>query len=222
MSLQTSTQAPAVLHWPQDRAFVQDALQGGQTVVLCITQPQDANRPAARENVRLALKAALGAWLGCPATAVVLHSSPGTALRIQHPPSPAALSISHEEGLSLAAIAPDGAVGVDLLATTALPNLAECLRLARDYLGPSTAQALTALPAAEVTTAFALAWTQWEARLKCAGLALTEWQEIDHTARESPNLQTLALPSGYVGAIARSLNPRPLAEPPLPRSRSSA
>jgi 4'-phosphopantetheinyl transferase len=214
-------QAPAVLHWPQDRALALDALQRGQTVVLCIAQTPGTKRPAARANVRLALQAVLGAWLGCSATAVVLHSSPGSPLRIQHPTCPIALSVSHEEGLSLAAIAPTGAVGVDLLATATLPDSAECLRLAQDYLGLSTLHRLTALPTARVSTAFALAWTQWEAHLKCAGLALTEWPQMDDTTRESPNLQPLALPGGYVGALARSTTLAPLAERPEPRTHSS-
>jgi 4'-phosphopantetheinyl transferase len=195
-------QAPAVLHWPQDMARVQDALQRSQTVVLCIAQPPGTTRPTARASVRLALQAALGAWLNCHATAVVLHSSPGTPLRLHHPAHHASLSISHEDGLSLAAIAPGCAVGVDLLATTTLPDSAECLQLAQDYLGPSTAQTLTALPAAEVPTAFALAWTMWEARLKCAGLGLVEWRPGPEEALHMQVVQALPLPAPYCGAVA--------------------
>jgi 4'-phosphopantetheinyl transferase len=207
-------QAPAVLHWPQDMARVQDALQRSQTVVLCIAQPPGTTRPAARASVRLALQAALGAWLNCHATAVVLHSSPGTPLRLHHPAHHASLSISHEDGLSLAAIAPDCAVGVDLLATATLPDSAECLQLAQDYLDPSTAQTLTALPAAEVPTAFALAWTMWEAQLKCAGLALREWRPMQETAQQTSILQTLALQDGYVGALASRQAHEPPTMPP--------
>jgi len=195
---------PALLHWPQDAARVQAALQRGQTVVLCITQPPGTTRPAARNSVRQALQVALGTWLDCPATAVVLHSAPGRPTQLHHPGCQASLSISHDEGLSLAAIAPGCVVGVDLLITTALPDAQECLRLAHDYLGPSTTRTLTALPVAEVPTAFALAWTKWEARLKCAGLALGEWRQIEKTTRQTPILATLALPDGYMGALASS------------------
>jgi 4'-phosphopantetheinyl transferase len=222
MRLEPRMQAPAVLRWPQDRALTLDALQRGQTVVLCIAQSPGTKRPTARANVRLALQAALGVWLGCSAMDVVLQNFPGTPIRIQHPTSTAALSVSHEEGLSLAAIAPIGSVGVDLLAIATLPDSAECLRLARDYLGPGTLLKLTALPAAAVPMAFALGWAQREAHFKCAGLALTEWRQTDPTAREYPDLQTLSLPAGHVGALARSKSPAPFAERPEPRSRSSS
>lgn len=195
-------QAPAVLHWPQDSAGVQDALQRGQTVVLCITQPPGTMRPAARASVRLALRAALGAWLNCPATAVVLHSSPGTSLRLYHPAHHVSLSVSHEEGLSLAAIAPGCAVGVDLLATTALPDSAECLRLAQDYLGPDATQQLAARPESQRAVAFARAWASWEAQLKCAGMGLIEWTPGLEEALHMQVVQALPLPVPYCGTVA--------------------
>jgi 4'-phosphopantetheinyl transferase len=192
--------APALLHWPQDMTRVQDALQRAQIVVLCIAQPPGTSRPAARANVRLVLQAALGHWLNCPATAVVLHSSPGAPLRLHHPISSVALSISHDAELSLAAIAPRGSVGVDIVSTSVLPDATECLQLARDYLGTDTAQKLAALPAATVPIAFAQAWAMQESRLKCSGLGLQEWEPVPD--EEMQMVQTLPLPATYCGAVA--------------------
>jgi 4'-phosphopantetheinyl transferase len=112
------------------------------------------------------------------------------------------LSVSHEQGLSLAAIAPQGPVGVDLLAVTAVPDADECLRLARDYLGSHTAQALAALPATQRTMAFARAWTAQEARLKCMGLGLDEWSPENEATWPQLHQDPLTLPQGYLGSVA--------------------
>lgn len=197
-----------MFHWPQDAAAVDTALRRGLTVVLCIAQPPGSDRPVARIRVRQALRSALAAWLDCRSADVVLHSRPGTPVTLQSPPHPVGVSISHDEGLSLVAMAADSRVGVDLLASSQLPDAPECLQLAWEYLGPVAAQALTALPAAHQATAFARAWTAWEAKLKCAGLALGEWTPALEAALHSCAPQPLALPSGYVGAVSRSPLPR--------------
>lgn len=182
---------------------MQAALQDGQTVVLCIAQPPRTDRPAARARLRQTVQAALGAWLACPADSVVLQGGTGTPVHLVNPTCDVGLSISHEEGLSLAAIAPGHSVGVDLLATGTLPEAAECLQLARDYLGPGTATALCELPAVDIPAAFGRAWTAWEAGLKCAGQALREWDpELDATQKAHPPM-ALALPDGYTGAVAQ-------------------
>lgn len=208
---------PAVLTWPKDAAVVQTALQAGQTVVLCIAQPPGTDRATARTRVRQALRSALGAWLDCPAADVLLQGGTGTPVQLASPPGRAGLSISHEEGLSLAAIAPGSSVGVDLLATSTLPDAAECLQLAQDYLGPATAQALGQLPALEVPAAFGQAWTAWEAGLKCAGQALREWSPGLAAAQQSCLQLVLILPTGYAGALARPGIP---AQPTMPATRN--
>lgn len=192
---------PAVLTWPREAAAVQAALQDGPTVVLCIAQPPGTDRPAARARVRQALQEALGAWLACPADSVMLQGGTGTPVRLVNPTCHAGLSISHEEGLSLAAIAPGASVGVDLLATGTLPEAAECLQLARDYLGPGTAKALGELPAVDIPAAFGRAWTAWEAGLKCAGQALQEWNHVDHKALAHHGLTSLLQLEGYTGTL---------------------
>lgn len=195
-------QAPAVLQWPQEAAQVRAALQQGHTIVLCVTQPHGTDRPAARARVRAVLQAALGDWLGCPSPMVVLRSDAGMPVQLAYPACPVSLSISHETGLSLAAIAPHGTVGVDVLRTLSLPDASECLQLAHDYLGPDAAQRLAMQPPTECATAFAYAWTQWEARLKSAELGLREWtSELDHLLGR-PSVHVLPLHPPYCGAVA--------------------
>lgn len=195
-------QAPAMLHWPQEAAQVRAALQQGHTVVLCVAQPPGTDRPAARARVRAALQAALGDWLGYPPPLVVLRGDAGMPVQLAYPACPVSLSISHETGLSLAAIAPHGTVGVDVLRTLSLPDTSECLQLAHDYLGPAAAQLLAMQPPTECATAFACAWTQWEARLKSAELGLGEWtSELAHLLGR-PAVHMLPLPPPYCGALA--------------------
>lgn len=199
-----------LLHWPQDAAHAKSVLQQGHTVVLCLLHPVQADRPAARQAVRTALQVALGHWLECPPSAVQLHSQPGEPVRIHHPATPVALSISHETDFSVAAIAPNGSVGVDLVRTTVLPDATECLRLAHEYLGPSAREQLAKTPEAERPLAFARAWTAWEARLKCAGVGLREWEPALEQPLCQLETQILSLPGPYCGTLAWGPHPAPL------------
>lgn len=142
--------------------------------LMAIPTPADLRREAVRRIVRQALAQRLAGLLDTGVEELgSLIGPPGQAPRLAAPWSRVGLSLSHEPGLSLAAVRLHGPVGIDLVRLgAALPELA---RLSRDYLGPATAAMLAARPEAERQTAFAAAWTTHEARLKCLGLALDEW-----------------------------------------------
>jgi len=74
--------------------------------------------------------------------------------------------------------------------------------VARDYLGPATARKLAARSDGERDAAFAHAWSEHEARLKCLGLQLAEWCEERVVALQACRCLSLALPDGYVGYVA--------------------
>ena len=83
------------------------------------------------------------------------------------------LSLSHAEGLSLLACH-SAPVGVDV---QALPVQADAATAAL-FLGPYWHPAQSApAQAAHISIAFSAAWTQHEARLKCVGEPLVEWNE---------------------------------------------
>lgn len=105
------------------------------------------------------------------------------------------ISISHESGLSLAAINLRGAIGVDLMR---VQDIADWEIVARDYLGPDAARVLNSIPATRRASAFATAWTAREASLKCLGLPLQEWTPLGLPCRQ----QELLIPDGYAGSIA--------------------
>ena len=123
---------------------------------------------APRDTVRTLARAALADLLGV---------TPLTHLRGEPPRAPARpdlhLSLSHADGLSLLAChrAP---VGVDV---QALPVQADAATAAL-FLGPNWHLAQSEKEEdVHISIAFSAAWTQHEARLKCAGEPLVEWSE---------------------------------------------
>ena len=123
---------------------------------------------APRDTVRALARAALADLLGVPTL---------TNQRGEPPRAPARpdlhLSLSHAEGLSL--LACHGApVGVDV---QALPVQADAATAAL-FMGPNWLPAQSSqAQEAHISIAFASAWTQHEARLKCAREPLVEWSE---------------------------------------------
>jgi len=189
---------PTVRFWPCP-------LPPARLTVIAVGTPRHAPRAQVRQQVRQVLCQALAALLACPAESVQLHSTPGQAIRLTGPDPQRniGLSLSHDEGLSLLAIHLDGPVGVDLVNYAQLPTGDEELaRLADDYLGNSTAPALANLPLAERRAAFAQAWADLEARLKCRGLALGEAGPEQAKALAGCRSFALTLPDGFSGAVA--------------------
>lgn len=188
--------------WPDEADKVLATLQQGQGVVIYRLLPHGIPRNEARGAIRLALRQTLATWLGCPADTVTLSTEAGSALRVQHPKTTAHLSISHEDGLSVAAIHPHRAIGVDVLATSNPPWVQECQALARDYLGPEVAAQLATWPTGQHATHFATAWTRWEAGLKSCGQGLEEWTPALQSRLDHCDTAWLELPDGYCGAVA--------------------
>jgi len=74
--------------------------------------------------------------------------------------------------------------------------------VARDYLGPDCATALGRVPVAARPEAFARAWSEREARLKCLGMPLAEWDATEPSRLAACACRTIALSAGYVGTVA--------------------
>ncbi|WP_317204052.1 4'-phosphopantetheinyl transferase family protein [Janthinobacterium sp.] len=180
----------AVQPWPGATPVARDG-------VLVIGVAGAAGRGDARARLRLALREALAAVLHIPLEQIVVASTPGQAPRLTLAGAPAGLSLSHEEGLSLAAVNLKGAVGVDLMRVQDLPDWRA---VAHDYLGPALAGTLAREASERRALAFARAWTAREAALKCAGMALLEWTPA--TAALDCRCLDLALPEGLAGTLA--------------------
>lgn len=152
-------------------------------------------RPEARRQIREVVREAAAQWLAISADGVAVESLPGHAPRLLLAGRSAWLSISHDDGISLAAIHLHGPVGIDVMRVVDIPDWHA---LAYDYLGPQVAQALAACPVDRRPLALAQAWTAREAALKCAGLALAEWDGKTPACC----LQAVPVPAGYTAALA--------------------
>ena len=182
--------APRVVHW---WPFAELTATDG---VVVIGVEGDGDRPTARVRIREAIHDALLAITG---TAVTLHGEPGEApWAIQVGGQRVWLSISHEGALSIAGINLYLAhIGVDMLHTQ-LP--ADALAVTLDYLGPDAAQALTVAEPDQRAMVFAEAWTDHEARLKCLGIDMGEWD--GNPLLVQCTVAPLDLPEGLIGKVA--------------------
>ena len=152
-------------------------------------------RTEARQRIRAAVRAAAAQWLKMDIESISLESMPGQPPRLLLAGRAAGLSLTHDEGISLAAVHLHGAVGIDVMRVQDIPDW---FNLARDYLGPQAADALAACPDAQRPLRLAQAWTAREAALKCAGLQLMEWNEMSLNC----NVQHIALQDGFVAMLA--------------------
>ena len=181
-----------VFEWPARKPRLQNDLLLVSTAV-----PPDADRKRARALIRHAVTDALTQTLGMAASRIEIDSAPGMTPRLRLPGfSHAGLSITHERGLSLAAVHLEGAVGVDVTRVEEMPDWEV---VAHDYLGPEVARSLSATPTSQRAGQFARHWCEREATLKCHGLSLREWAPDDITECA---VFTLELPASMMGALA--------------------
>ena len=173
-------------------------------IVIAVRTLPTTIRFQARKLIRIAIKQVLAKKLNCQYAEIELISQLGQSLKILQPRQNIGLSISHESGLSLAAININGNVGVDLIDMKTIPNKSETEMLAIEYLGTEIAQHLSNLPHVEQKFAFAQVWTEFEARLKCQNKDLTEWTASSALQLNTLSTQSLILPDDYVGTIAFS------------------
>jgi len=164
-----------------------------------------SDREAARLRIRAVLTTALAAHVGIDAGRIALHSPQGVApwaiVALDAGDQRVALSISHDGDISVAAYSFNGAVGIDVMSISPVPDW---LTVARDYLGPEAARKLASRSDGERDAAFAHAWSEHEARLKCLGLQLVEWCDERAVALQACRCFPLALLDGYVGYVALS------------------
>jgi 4'-phosphopantetheinyl transferase len=176
-------------------------------VIVIGIRDQD-EREAARQAIRAAIAAELATLSGLAPERIGLHTpnaqapwalldTPGGAQRV-------GLAISHDGALSVAALSPHGAVGIDV---TLVMDIPDWEALARDYLGPGAAAALAALPPPARAQALARAWSEREARLKCLGRELTEWSADGDRQLAACRCRPLVLPEGYAGVLALPQSP---------------
>ena len=190
-----------VCFWPESS----DSIPIDQSlIVIAVRTLPTTLRSQARKLIRIAIRQVLAKKLTCHYAEIKLISQLGQSLKLLQPRRNIGLSISHESGLSLAAININGSVGVDLIDIKTIPNKSEIETLALEYLGAEVAEYLSHLSFEEQNRAFAQAWTEFEARLKCQEKSLTEWIPSSALQLNTLAVRSLSLPESYIGTIAFS------------------
>ena len=168
--------------------------------VIAVKTPDHPDRTVARTTIRTAIKDVLGELWGCAPTHVTLAHTPGEPLRAQGPNSLEwGLSVSHDAGLSVAAVNRSGPVGVDIVCES---QAFDWHAVAHDHLGPTMARQLASHPLASQNHQFLRAWARHEACLKCLSLGLVEWSPALQTRLATLQVVDLELPAGWLGAVA--------------------
>jgi 4'-phosphopantetheinyl transferase len=201
----SALQALVAVHaWPQGLHLAAAELRSDRALtVISVPTPATANRSIARDLIRAALRETLAVFLDQPAASITLVSFPGQAIRVDLPFGRLYVSVSHMPGVSVAAISRRAAVGIDVMQVEpGAAAMADWARVALDYLGPAETFLLQGTAPAQRPAAFAQAWTRLEARLKCLGMALTEWTPALTQQLAACRVVALALPENCRGAIA--------------------
>lgn len=190
--------------WPDAAPLALEALRGAQGLTaIRIATPHTEIRHGAREHLRAALRDLLAALLQQPAATLPLVSQPGQALVLDLPGTPIGLTVSHAPGCSVAAVHQHGAVGVDVMRIGEGADwMPDWEIVARDYLGPQAQARIHQVTPDQRACAFAREWAALEARLKCLGMALTEWTPALAQRLAGCAVTALDVPLGFCGAVA--------------------
>ena len=182
-------------------------------MVISVATPDTENRTLARASIRAALQELLGAYWNQPVTSIQFSSRSGEALALLSPAQRLGMSISHAPGCSVAAVHLRHAVGIDVVRvdTNGVGTEGASFdwdQVAHDYLGPRTHERLQRIASDARASAFAQAWSQLEAGLKCLGQGLTEWTPAQGQALDRCTVMALDLPPALCGTLA--IGPLPL------------
>jgi phosphopantetheinyl transferase len=155
-------------------------------------------RQSARNELRAALRHILAAWTGLAPRELPLRETPRGPVWLGDLDGHSLdISLSYGEGEGWIGLLRGGWIGVDAMRAT---PIAEAGQVARDYLGPGASSELRS--AADPVHAFALAWTELEARLKCVKRELTEWPGSQIDAAAQCSTVHITLPDAVVVAVA--------------------
>ncbi len=139
-------------------------------------------RSEARQQVRVAAREILAEWSKRPAGVIEWRETPRGPICEPTPDHPTvSLSFSYDGGAGWIGLVRGGTIGIDAMKAS---PFAEMPAVARLYLGPIASDAIAA--ATDPARAFALAWTEMEARTKLLRRDLTEWAFDSGPGERSP------------------------------------
>ncbi|MBC3876810.1 4'-phosphopantetheinyl transferase superfamily protein [Undibacterium sp. FT79W] len=197
-----SLPAFSVFDWEAQCLSALDYFSQQSNVVICLSFPQNLQRETARQQLHLAITELLMQAFSCTAEQIRLIRVAGSRLQCFIATQEIFISVSHEPGLSVAAISQKQLPGIDLMAVKAMDDWQD---VADIYFSPQQIAALQQAQDDERAALFAQYWTMMEARFKCAGIAMTEYdehvqQQMASALKDSCSY-ALTLPAGYIGTL---------------------
>jgi len=180
--------------WPE----MPELPKPGEPVLIRVATSQ--SRQAARQELRKVLRQILAAWSNFSLEQLPLHETArGPVWLEQLAGHDLDISLSYAEGEGWIGLLRGGLIGVDAMRIQTVPEAED---VARHYLGP---EILTAIrQSADPAAAFAAAWTELEARLKCLKQKLSEWSVTQPFAGTKCDIQSMVLPNRLMVTIASS------------------
>lgn len=197
-----SLPAFAVFDWEAQCLSALDCFSQQSNVVINLSFPQNLQREAARQQLHLAITELLMQAFSCTAEQIRLIRVAGSRLQCFIATQEIFISVSHEPGLSLAAISQKQLPGIDLMAIKPIDGWQD---VAGIYFNPQQIAALQQAQDCDRASLFAQYWTMMEARFKCADIAITEYDEHVQqqmaSALKDSRSYALTLPAGYIGTL---------------------
>jgi phosphopantetheinyl transferase len=184
---------PALIsHWPEMPALPPP----GQPVLVRVATSQ--SRQAARQELRTALRRILAAWTDVsPERLPLRETSRGPVWWGQLGGHDLDITLSYAGDESWLGLLRAGWIGLDAMRIQPIP---EAEAVARHFLGHVAVAAIQ--QSTDPAMAFAVAWTEWEARLKCLKQELNEWPVMRAVATAQCAIQSLVFPDRLMVTVA--------------------
>lgn len=181
-----------IFNWPEMPALP----PSGRAVLIRVVTSQP--RQAARQELRGVLRQVLATWSRLsPESLPLRETARGPVWLGQLGGHTLDISLSYAEGEGWIGLLRSGWIGVDAMKIQTIP---EAENVARHYLATEIWEMIQ--QSADPATAFAVAWTELEARFKCFKQELIEWPATQTFVEKKCDVQTIVLPDRVAVSIA--------------------
>ncbi len=172
----------------------------GQPVLVRVATGR--SRPAARQKLRTVLRRTLAAWTNhSPGKLPLYETARGPVWLGQLGGHDLDINLSYAEGVGWIGLLRAGCIGVDAMQIQHIPEAEE---VAHHFLGDVALA--TIQQSTDPAMAFAIAWTELEARLKCLKQELNEWPVTQSFATDRCAIQTMIIPDRLMVTVACAAN----------------
>lgn len=179
-------------HWPE----IPPLPPPGQPVVIRVITGQ--SRQAARQELRTVLRRMLAAWGNLSTDQLQLQETPrGPVWFGQFGGHALDISLSYAEGEGWIGLLRDGFIGLDAMQGQLIPEAED---VSRHYLGGNASEAIR--QSTDPAMAFARAWTELEARIKCLKQELNECSATQAIRTNKCAVQSMVFPNRLIVTVA--------------------